>query len=155
MITLYSMITSLWLREKIINVQIIHSKSMPSVIYLRFNAFLEASEVRSKKVVVRYAKDSFHARIRKFWLRRWRGALEFVSNSRVSGLLPRQPEKVTHEATGLTNVPRSTEDDAADCSPAFPAVVPVRLHTAWIDGSWPLKGGLRHAFRKMIDSCAT
>lgn len=33
------------------------------------------------------------------------------------------------EATGLTNVPRSVEDDSADCSPAFPAVVPVRLHT--------------------------
>lgn len=39
------------------------------------------------------------------------------------------------EATGLTNVLRSVEDDSADCSPAFPAVVPVRLHTAWIDGS--------------------
>jgi len=26
---------------------------------------------------------------------------------------------------------------------------------AWIDGSWTLKGVLRHAFRDMIDSCAT
>jgi len=48
---------------------------------------------------------------------------------------PCQSEEVTHEATKLTNVLRSAEDDPADCSPAFPAVVPVRLHTAGIDGS--------------------
>lgn len=43
---------------------------------------------------------------------------------------PCQSEEVTHEATKLTNVLRSAEDDLADCSPTFPAVVPVRLHTA-------------------------
>lgn len=75
-------------------------------------------------------------RFREFCIRHWRGALEFVSNSRVTRSLPHQPEEVTYEAIGLTNVPRSAEDDSADCcSPAFPAVVPVRLHTAldwWI-----------------------
>lgn len=56
-----------------------------------------------------------------------------MSNSRVTGLLLRQPEEVTHEAMGLTNVLRSAGDDAADCSLAFPAVVPVRVPAYSLD----------------------